>query len=286
MRAAASRVLSIAGAIAILTSACTGSCRRTSPGKDPGPGLFGAGPGKVSLDYADFMKASGEAIVADVARHLGVAPSTWSKQGGGSPRNGGDGFDVYALANGGKIDLHFDRSHLPLSVQYRAPTGCLSKSGKGGEPIAPADANLAVLSLLRQMGLAVDNTVHVESQLHREGLIWIGVYVWQTYRGEPIARPSVFVIVDGITGRICEMRLPRWYKGLDVLGPPLAKDALLLRARAAGARFGSGQPLGTSRSESLKVVRDRLCREVKFSSQPELVLCVDVLTGQATADRW
>ena len=282
MRAAATGALSIAGISAILIVACAGSCRRASPGRDQTPGATGAGAATSRLDYAAFMKASGDAIVANFARHLGVAPSTLLQHGGAAPRDGGDGYDVYALANGGKIDLRFDRNHQPLLVQYRAPAGCLSMGELGGKPVAPADANASVLSLLRRMGLAIDETVRVESQLHREGVFWLGVYVWQTYRGERIMHPSVFVIVDGITSRVCEMRVPRWYAGLEVLGPPLSPDALLSRARAAAARLSDGQPLGPPSFGSLKVVSDAVCREVKFASLPELTLCVDTVTGDAT----
>jgi hypothetical protein len=267
---------------ALLLVACTGSCGRTHLDKHERSSAAGAGPTR-RLDYAPFMKASGDTIAAVLARHLGVAPPTLLRQDGGSPTAGGNDRDVYAVADGGTIDLHFDRGGHPLRVQYRAAAGCLSKSGSPEKPIAPAAANAAVLALLRRMEIPVDDTVEVESQLHDDGLVWLGVFVWQTYQGEVIERPSVFAIVDGISNRVCEMRIPRWYAGLDVLGPPLAREALAARARAQGAPLATGQSPGQPTLRSLRILGDTLCREVKLAGHPELTLCLDIVTGNEVA---
>ena len=142
-----------------------------------------------------------------------------------------------------------------------------------------------MLALLRGLGLPVERSVEVESQLHDDGLVWLGVYVWQTHQGEVIERPSVFALVDGIANRVCELRLPRWYVGLETLGPPLDRPALTERARAAGARLvlGAGQPLGAPILRSLRIVDDTLCREVKFNGNAGLTLCIDIVTGNTTA---
>lgn len=258
----------------LLLVACTGSCGRTRLDKHESPDPAGAGPTR-RLDYAPFMKASGDRIAADFSRHLGVGPPALLRHDGGPPKDGGNDRDVYTVADGGKIDLHFDRSRQPLWVQYRAAAGCLSKSGSPENPMAPAAANAAVLALLRRMAIPVDDTVEVESQLHDDGLIWIGVYVWQTYQGEVIERPSVFAIVDGLTNRVCELRVPRWYIGLADLGPPLARETLTARARA--------QSLGPPTLRSLRIVGDTLCREVKLAGHSEFTLCLDVVTGNEAA---
>ena len=276
MRAAATLALSIVGAL--LLPACAESCDRAREGT----GAAGSAARGSRLDYAPLLKASGDAIAANFAGHLGVAPSALLEPGSGARRDGGDDREVYAVANGGRIDVHFDRSRQPLWVQYRGPAECLGRSGRGEKPIAPAEANAAVLALLRRMGLAVDDTARVESQLHDDGLVWIGVYVWQTYRGEVIERPSVFALVDGITSRVCELRVPRWYAGVALRGPPLARDALLAHARAAGARLPAGRQLGSPTLGALMIVGDMLCREVRFAGSSDASLCLDVVTGNAT----
>jgi hypothetical protein len=261
---------------ALLTVACSGSCGRTNLDQHERPRAAAAGPTR-RLDYAPFMKASGDTIAADFSRHLGVAPPASLGQDGGSPGDGDDDREVYAVADGGTIELHFDRARQPLWLMYRAVAGCLSKSGSPEKSIAPAEANATVLALLRRMDIPVDDTVAVESQLHDDGLIWIGVYVWQTYQGEVIERPSVFAIVDGVRNRVCEMRVPRWYLDLSALGPPLARETLMGRAQATGA----GPQLGPPTLRSLRIVGDTLCREVRFAGHPELTLCLDIVTGNA-----
>jgi hypothetical protein len=280
MRPTSTRALSFAGASALLLSACTGSCGRARQEADEG-----AGSRTIRLDYAPFMKASGDVLVAAFAEHLGVVLSTSFEPDGGSPRHGDD-HDVYAVAHGGIIKVVFDRHRQPLSLHYRAPNGCLSTRGQAGKPLTPAEANAQVLSMLRRMGHAVDDTVVVESQLHHDAWLWLGVNVRQTYRGEPIELPKVFVIVEGITGRVCEMRVARWYGGLDTLGPPLSDDVLLSRALLAGARVSGQRPLGQPSLRALRIVSDTLCRVVRFSDSPELSPCLDVVTGNLTAEPW
>jgi hypothetical protein len=261
-------------ACVLLLSACVASCRSRQL-----PTSRAAG-----LDYAGFMKNRGEVIVTELARQLGVGPCTFALRGRDAPGHQGIDYDRYATANGGTIDLFWDEPHRPLSVRYRSAAECVSSSAVRDKRILPADADASVLALLRGLGLGVDDLVSLESRLHDDGMVWIGVYVFQTYRGERIWTPTVFSVVDGISGRICEIRVPRWYVGLARLEAPLANDVLASRARQGAASILGRPPIGDPTLGLLAVMDDRLCREATFaSSGPKL--CVDLFTGEVRATR-
>jgi hypothetical protein len=141
-----------------------------------------------------------------------------------------------------------------------------------------------VLSLLRAMAIPVGDTAIVDSRLHAEGRSWLGVHVRQSYRGEPLEMPSAFAIVDGRDGRVCELRVPRWYPGLATLGPPMSEEALRLHAQMAAARVAGGPLARGPALGGLRIVGDRLCRQVSFSGAPERSLCLDVVSGDLATE--
>jgi len=285
MRTGSIRASCMAILAALVGAACTRSCDSPRLGRTERASAPDASETRRVLDYAAFMKASPAGTVANLARHLGVELAPTFEEGGASPRRG-DGNDVYAVANGGLIKVTVDRSHQPLVLNYRGPVGCPSTRGQGeAKTIAPADANAQVLALLRLMGLPVDDKLVVESQLHQDGQIWLGVHVWQSYRGEVVQLPSIFVVVDGMNRQVCEMRIPRWHVGLDRLGPPLPNDALTDSARMHGPRLLGVREIGAPALRSLRIVRDTLCREVRFPGSPD-PLCLDVVTGAPVPGPW
>ncbi|MBN2498618.1 MAG: hypothetical protein JXR96_28770 [Deltaproteobacteria bacterium] len=283
----------LASCLAALALGCNGSSGTSDAGNGTdADGGGDNGNGYVQLEHAAFIDGAHEDLAAKLAQVLGVGPATFDQRidpgalAVGSIAGVEEGFD-YRAANDAHVTVWVDAEGRPHTLSYLLRRMGASEDHAYGLEAATAD----VRSILEQMEVPLDGSEDFTAEEYAAGPSskWFHFEVRQKYAGEILAQPSIQSELEGSSGEVNFLRLPRWYANLDEIDRVLSDGELEQRAR--DYYEASDKVISIPDSLTLleyHILGDALCRRVGSATIDQygstMDLLIDVQSGEIVAE--